>query len=186
MPHQLFAAALRDVVVHLLLEQRQLPHHPAERKRIRSAPAENVAGRENPRADLLAARDPVANPGQRQQRAVAVADGRDAVAEIDLRRLEDDLLLARLILRQRLVAIVLPAVERQVHVGVDHAGNDPSPARVDLPRVGRNPHGASRTDGGDPRAVDHHHRVGDWRAAVAVDHRASDDRGKSLGGRLST
>jgi hypothetical protein len=41
--------------------------------------------------------DRVADRGQRQQRAVAVAHGGDAVAEIDLRRLEDDLLLPRLV-----------------------------------------------------------------------------------------
>ena len=152
--HQLFAAALGDEIVHLLLEQRQLPHHAAERERVRPAPAEDVAGGEDPRAGLLAARDPIADPGQRQQRAVAVAHGRDAVAQIDLRRLEHDVVLPRLILGHRLVAIVLAAVERQVHVGVDQARHDPASARVDLPRVRGNRHGAARSDRGDARAVD--------------------------------
>ena len=74
----------------------------------------------------------IANPRQRQQRAVTVADGGDAVTQVDLRRLEHDLVLARLVLRHRLVAIVLPAVERQVNVGVDHPRHQPAAARVDL------------------------------------------------------
>src|SRR6185436_20605936 len=72
--HQLLTAALRDEVVHLLLEQRELTHDAAERERIRSAPPEDVAGGENPRADFVAAVDGVADRHERQQRAVAVAD----------------------------------------------------------------------------------------------------------------
>ena len=182
--HQLLAAALRDEVVHLLLEQRELAHDAAERKRIRPAPAEDVAGGEDARAGLLAARDPIADLRQRQQRAVAVAHGGDAVAQIDLRRLEDDLVLARLVFRQRLVAIVLAAVERQVDVGVDQAGHDPAAARVDLLRVGGNRHARrAAPTARDARAVDQDDRVGDRRAAVAVDHRAADDR-DACSGRL--
>ena len=125
---------------------------------------------------LFAARDLIADLRQRQQRAVAVAHGGDAVAQIDLRRLEDDLVLARLVFRQRLVAIVLAAVERQVDVGVDQAWHDPPAARVDLLRVGGNRHGAARPTARDARAVDQDHGVGERRPAVAVDHRAADDR----------
>src|SRR5262245_9979345 len=95
--HQLFAAALGDEVVHLLLEECQLSHDPAERKRVRPAPAEDIAGGENPRADGVAARDGVTYLHQRHERAVTVANRRDAVAQIDLGGLEDDRVLPWLI-----------------------------------------------------------------------------------------
>src|SRR3954464_9021662 len=137
--HQLFAAALRDVVVHLLLEERQRCGHAAEREGIRTAPAEDVAGGENPRPDLFAARDLIAHSGQRHERAVAVAYRRPPVAQIDLRRLEHDLVLPRLVADERLVAVVLPAVEREMDVGVDEPGHDPPAARVTTPRPRASP-----------------------------------------------
>src|SRR3954468_11467739 len=148
--HQLFAAALRDVVVHLLLEERQRCGHAAERERIRTAPAEDVAGGETPPPALFAAGDPIAHPGQRHERAVAVAYRRHAVAQIDLRRLEHDLVLPRLVADERLVAIVLPAVEREMDVGVDEPGHDPPAARVDLLGAGGDRHRAARSH---PRAA---------------------------------
>ncbi len=142
--HQFLAAALCDVVVHLLLEQRQLAHHAAERKRIRAAPAEDVARRKNARTGLLATRDPVANLRERHQRPVAVAHGRDAVAQVDLRRFQHDVVLPRLVLCESLVSIVLAAVEREVHVRVDEPRDDPLAARIDLAGVGRDRHRTPR------------------------------------------
>src|SRR3954468_7604961 len=143
--HQLFAAALRDVVVHLLLEERQRCGHAAEREGVRTAPAEDVAGGENPCADLFAAGDAIAHPGQRHESAVAVAHGRHAVAQVDLRRLEHDLVVPRLVADERLVAIVLPAVQREMDVGVDEPGHDPPTARINLLGAGGDRHRAARS-----------------------------------------
>ena len=94
--HQLLARALRDDVVHLLLEQREpLLADQAEADRVRSAPADDVSGGEDPGADRPRRARCVAHLDERGQRAVAVAHRRDAVLELDLRRFEDDLLLPR-------------------------------------------------------------------------------------------
>src|SRR5713226_6240880 len=98
---------------------------------------------ENPRASLFAARDGVTDPRERNERPVTVADGGNAVAQVDLRRFEHDVVLPRLVADERLVAIVLTAVERQVDVGVDQAWEHPPAARVDLARVGGNLNGTS-------------------------------------------
>src|SRR3954451_3822801 len=129
-----------------------------------------------PRADLFAAGDPIAHPGQRHERPVAVAYRRHAVAQIDLRRLEHDLVLPRLVADERLVAIVLPAVEREMDVGVDEPGHDPPAARVDLLGAGGDRHRAARAHLRDARAFHDQHRIAQRRAAVAVDERRADDR----------
>src|SRR5262245_50533521 len=167
--HQLFAAALGDEVVHLLLEERQLSHDAAERKRVRPAPAEDVAGGENPRADGIAARDRVAYLHQRHERAIAVANRRDAVAQIDLGGLEDDGVLPWLITNERLVPVVLAAVQRQVDVGVDEAREDPLATGLDLSGARGDRDAAARADRRDAPATDQYDRVRDRRAAVAVD-----------------
>jgi hypothetical protein len=174
--HQLFAGALCDEVVHLFLEQRQLAHNAAERERVRPAPAEDVPGREDPGADLVAAVDGIADLGQRHQRAVAVADRGDAVGEVDLSGFEHNLLLPRLVADERLVPVVLPAVEREVHVRVDQPGKDPAAARVDLGRAGRNGDGAAGSDRRDPRAEEQDYGIGDRGTAGSVDDGAADDR----------
>ena len=171
--HQLFAAALGDEVVHLLLEERQLSHDPAERKRVRPAPAEDVARGENPRADRVAARDGVAHLHQRHERAVTVANRRDAVAQIDLGGLEDDGVLPWLITNERLVPVVLAAVQRQVDVGVDETREDPLAAGVDLPGARGHRDAAARADRGNASAPNQHDRVRGRRAAVAVDDGAA-------------
>ena len=136
--HQRFAGPLRDLVVHPLLEQRQsvLPDQ-TEAHRVRPAPSDDVAGDEHARAHCLTARDAVADADERRQHPVAVAHRGDAPLQLDLRRLEDELVLAIVVADQRLVALVDTAVERQVDVRVDEAGNDESPRRVDDPRPRR-------------------------------------------------
>jgi hypothetical protein len=99
------------------------------------------------------------------------------VCEIDLRRLEDNVLLARLVLRERFVSIVLAAVERQMDIGVDQPGQNPLATRVDLPRVGGNRHDAARPDSRDAPAVDQHDAIGQRRPTIAIDHDAADNRG---------
>ena len=74
--------------------------------------------------DGLTGGNAVAHGNQRRQHAVAVAHGRHAVLQLQLRCFEHDLALARMVFRQRLVALVDAAVERQVNVGVDEAGHD--------------------------------------------------------------
>jgi hypothetical protein len=176
--HQLLAAALCDEVVHLLLKQRELAHDAAEGKRVRPAPAQDVARGEDARSRLVAARDHVAPVHERHERAVAVAHGRDAVGEVDLRSFDDDVVEAGLIPHHRLVAIVLAAVEREMDVRVDHAGDDPAAACVDLRRGGGNRHGVPRSNGRDAPPADDDRPVGNWRIARAVDDRRADDRGR--------
>src|SRR5207247_557056 len=85
---EVFAGALRDGIVHLLLEEREVAlRRERESDRVRSAPPYDVPGRENARADGFAPGNAVAGLGEGHEHAVAVADGRDAVAEVDLRGL---------------------------------------------------------------------------------------------------
>src|SRR4029077_7852724 len=164
-------------------EQRQLSHHPAERKRVRPAPTEDVARGENPRADRVAARDGVADLYERHERAVTVANRRDAVAQIDLGGLEDDGVLPWLITNERFVPVVLAAVQRQVDVGVDETGEDPLAPGLDLPGACGHRDPRARADRRDASARDSHDRVPSRRAAVAVDNGAA-HKSRDPGGRL--
>ena len=125
----------------------------------------------SPLLDLLAHGD------ERHQQSVTVAHGRDAVLQLQLRRLEDDLLLPRMVLGQRLVAIARAAVERQVDVGVDETGQDKLAGGVDdrsrRPGTGVDDRGPA---GGDASVRDDDDAIGDWGAAVAVDEGGAGDR----------
>ena len=128
--HQLLAGALRDLVVHLFLKQRQPRRaRQAEADRIRAAPADDVAGGEDARTDCPTGGDAIANRDERPQHAVAVAHRRDAVRQLRLRCFEDDFRLAIVIADQRFVAIVHATVERQVHIRVHEAGDEELAAR---------------------------------------------------------
>ena len=124
----------------------------------------------SPRCDLIAHGD------ERHQQPVAVAHGGDAVAQLQLRRFEDDLALSGVVFGERLVAFADAAVERQVHVGVDQAGHDELAAGIDRRRASRNRNRRSRTGRRDAAAGHHDHAVADRCAAVAVDDRPARDR----------
>ena len=92
---EIFADALRDLVVHLLLKERQpLFANQAEAHRVGSAPADDVPGREDARPDRATSGDPIAHGGERHEQAVTVAHRRHTVFELELGRFEDDVLLA--------------------------------------------------------------------------------------------
>ena len=95
--------------------------------------------------------------------------------QLQLRRFEDDLFLARVILRERLVAIARSAVQRQVNVGVDETGQDELPRAVDDGRARGNRRRRSRPRRGDPSVGDQDDAVGDRRATVAVNQRRAGD-----------
>ena len=167
---------LRHRVVHFGLEARDIAlREQRERHRVRPAPPHDVAGGKDARAGGLAGRDVVAHLRQWDEKAVAVADRRHPVRQVDLRGLEHDLVLARVVLGERLVAIAHAAVERKMDVRVEEARDHPAPGRVDDGGVTGNADVAARSDGADPVAVDHDDRVGDRGTAVAVDQGGASD-----------
>lgn len=80
----------------------------------------------------------------------------------------------------RIFAEIVAALLGEVDVQVDQAGHDEKPGRIDDPRgPHRHRDRSGRAGSDDPVALRHHHRVGDWRTATAVDQRAAghhDDR----------
>jgi hypothetical protein len=167
---QLFARALSDEVHHLLVEIGRR-RGVREERRLRSAPADDVAGDQHARSQQFAVRDRVANDDERQQRAVAVTHGGNSVLELRLRRLDDDVEEAVLVAHHRFAVVV----QRQMHVGVDETRRDVLAGGVDDARVLRNGDLRSRADGDDALAADDDDTVGNRRAAVSVDERAADD-----------
>src|SRR5580658_4706543 len=83
----------------------------AEGDGIGSTPSDDVARGLNARADFFAARDPIANAGERDEHAVTIADRGDAVFELDLRGFEIDVFLAGVVADEGLVAFFHAAVE---------------------------------------------------------------------------
>jgi hypothetical protein len=97
------------------------------------------------------------------------------VRQLQLCRLEDDVGLAVVVADQRLVALVDPAVERQVDVGADEPRHDVVVGGVDHGGPGGHADGAARPGGADPALLDQADGVGDGGATGAVDERAAGD-----------
>ena len=128
------------------------------------------------RAPMALARgDAVAHRRQRPQHAVAVAHGGDAVAQLNLRRLEHDVLLTIVVAHERLVPIVHAAVQREVDVGVGETRHDEFAVAVHDLRARRHWCRRTRPDRADPVAGDDDDAVTKGSAAVSVDHRRADD-----------
>ena len=135
---QLFAGALGDVVVHLLLKKSQVfIGREAEAEGVRASPADDVPGGLDACADGVAVLDLVADMRERKQHAVAVPYRGDAVGKVDLGGLEYDFVLARLIADQGFVAFTSSSVEGEMDVGVDESGGDVAAFGVDDGRGGR-------------------------------------------------
>jgi hypothetical protein len=168
---------LRDLVVHLFLEQRQaIGAGQAEADRIGPTPADDVAGGENAWTHCGTGSDPIADRDQRPQHPVAVSNRRDAVRELRLRGFEHDVLLPVVILHQGFIAIVHPTVKREMNIRIDKTRDHERAGRVDdlcAARHGRRPARANR---GDAVASDNDDGVRQWRTAGTVDYRCPDQR----------
>ncbi len=151
----------------------------AEADRIRSAPADDVAGGEDAGSDDGSGGDPVAHGDERAQHAVAVAHRRHAVFELRLRGFEDNLRLPIVIAHQRLVAVVHAAVQRQMDVRVHEPGHEILAGGVDCLGASRNLDGVAGADGSDRPVGNDDDRVRHRCCAVAVDHRGADDRDRA-------
>ena len=120
----------------------------------------------------------VANDDQRRQRAIAVAHGRDAVLELRLCRLDDEIDESVFIAHHRLAVVV----QREVHVGVDETGSRVLSSRVDDPSAFGHLRRRARADGGDALPAHDDRRIGDGLAAIAIDDRRTDDRDEAVRG----
>ena len=90
---QLFPGPLGEEVVHLLFEESEPCFARAgEGLRVRTSPADDVAGNIHPWTDLFATGDGVPDLDLGRQRAVAVPDRGDPVLQLKLRPLEGDVI----------------------------------------------------------------------------------------------
>ena len=137
----------------MFLEERKVfIRREAEGDGIGSTPSDDVARGLNTRAGFFAARDPIANAGERNEHATAIADRGDAVFELDLRCFENDIFLAGVVADEGLVAIFHAAIKGEVNVGIDDAGDNPFAGDVDDLGAGGYLDGGARADGLDARA----------------------------------
>ncbi len=129
--HDFLAHALCEEVVPFLLEHRQvgfLGQRECDGKR--PAPAEDVAGQQEPGADGLAPVDPVAHDDGRRQHAIAVHQRGHARLEHPLREFQRQLFVAIAVLRRGIAPRGL-SIDGQVRVVVEEAGDQVASGSVD-------------------------------------------------------